>query len=261
MPSRIEITSQDVLLAIDLQADFMPGGALAVDGGDEIVLLVNRLINGFENVVRDAGLAPAGPRLLRFVSWRRETVRHQAPSLWRPDPVAGPLRPGDAGRGASPELEIDRAFLVLRKGMHEGIDSYSAFVEADRKTTTGLAALLQGARHDAGVRLRARDRFLRRLLGAGRARRRFRDLRDRRRLPGDRRQQFAGRGLGEDERRRGLAHPVGGNPRRAVSGRRFAVLAEPHNAFRHLRPGLAPPSRRRGFRGGVGARKLYKYNM
>src|ERR1700733_9782040 len=51
MASAISINDQDVLLAIDLQADFMPGGALAVDGGDEIVPLVNRLANRFEHVV------------------------------------------------------------------------------------------------------------------------------------------------------------------------------------------------------------------
>ena len=51
MPGLISINDQDVLLAIDLQADFMPGGALAIEGGDEIVLLVNRLASRFENVV------------------------------------------------------------------------------------------------------------------------------------------------------------------------------------------------------------------
>jgi nicotinamidase/pyrazinamidase len=51
MPSAISINEEDVLLAIDLQADFMPGGALAVEGGDEIVPLINRLMSRFENVV------------------------------------------------------------------------------------------------------------------------------------------------------------------------------------------------------------------
>ena len=65
MASAISITDEDVLLAIDLQADFMPGGALAVDQGDEIVPLVNRLARRFEHRRRDPGLASPDPCLLR----------------------------------------------------------------------------------------------------------------------------------------------------------------------------------------------------
>jgi len=60
MASPISIDSRDVLLAIDLQADFMPGGALAVDGGDEIVPLVNRLAHRFEHVVVTQDWRPPG---------------------------------------------------------------------------------------------------------------------------------------------------------------------------------------------------------
>ena len=91
---------------------------------------------------------------------------------------------GTPGAALHPELDVDLAFLILRKGMHPGIDSYSAFVEADGKTTTGLAALLKARGVEAGVRLRSGDRFLRRLIPRSmRARAGLRDLRDRGRLP------------------------------------------------------------------------------
>jgi nicotinamidase/pyrazinamidase len=139
----ISINSQDVLLAIDLQADFMPGGALAVDGGDEIVPLVNRLASRFEHVVVTQDWHPPGHA--SFASSHEgakpfETKRLEFgdQTLWHDHCVQG-----TPGAALHPELAVDLAFLILRKGMHSGIDSYSAFVEADGKTTTGLAALLK----------------------------------------------------------------------------------------------------------------------
>jgi nicotinamidase/pyrazinamidase len=143
MASPISIDSQDALLAIDLQADFMPGGALAVDGGDEIVPLVNRLARRFEHVVVTQDWHPPGHA--SFASTHEgakpfETKRLEFgdQTLWRDHCVQG-----TPGAELHPELAVDLAFLILRKGMHPGIDSYSAFVEADGKTTTGLAALLK----------------------------------------------------------------------------------------------------------------------
>ena len=139
----ISIDSRDVLLAIDLQADFMPGGALAVDGGDEIVPLVNRLANRFEHVVVTQDWHPPGHA--SFASTHEgakpfETKRLEFGDqiLWHDHCVQG-----TPGAELHPDLAVDFAFVVLRKGMHPGIDSYSAFVEADGKTTTGLAALLK----------------------------------------------------------------------------------------------------------------------
>jgi nicotinamidase/pyrazinamidase len=143
MASPILIDSQDVLLVIDLQADFMPGGALAVDGGDEIVPLVNRLASRFEHVVVTQDWHPPGHA--SFASSHEgakpfETKRldYGDQTLWRDHCVQG-----TPGAELHPELAVDLAFLILRKGRHTGIDSYSAFVEADGKTTTGLAALLR----------------------------------------------------------------------------------------------------------------------
>jgi nicotinamidase/pyrazinamidase len=143
MASPISIDSRDVLLAIDLQADFVPGGALAVDGGDEIVPLLNRLANRLEQVVVTQDWRPPGHA--SFASTHEgakpfETKRLEFgdQTLWHDHCVQG-----TPGAELHPDLAVDLAFLILRKGMHPGIDSYSAFVEADGKTTTGLAALLK----------------------------------------------------------------------------------------------------------------------
>src|ERR1700689_1268084 len=143
MPSTISINDRDVLLAIDLQADFVPGGALGVDGGDEIVPLVNRLANRFEHVVVTQDWRPPGHASFasthegaRLFETKRLEFGDQ--TLWHDHCVQG-----TPGAELHPDLAVDLAFLILRKGMHPGIDSYSAFVEADGKTTTGLAALLK----------------------------------------------------------------------------------------------------------------------
>ena len=143
MPSAISIDSEDVLLAIDLQADFMPGGALAVDRGDEIVPLVNRLARRFENVVVTQDWHPAGH--VSFASSHAGAQPFEARRLAYGDQTLWPEHcvQGTPGAALHPDLAVDRAFLILRKGMHAGIDSYSAFVEADGRTTTGLAALLK----------------------------------------------------------------------------------------------------------------------
>jgi nicotinamidase/pyrazinamidase len=143
MASAISINDQDVLLAIDLQADFMPGGALAVDRGDEIVPLVNRLASRFEHVVVTQDWHP--PAHASFAAAHEGAKRFDTKRLHYGDQTLWPDHCVQGTRGAElhPDLAVDRAFLILRKGMHPGIDSYSAFVEADDKTTTGLAALLR----------------------------------------------------------------------------------------------------------------------
>jgi nicotinamidase/pyrazinamidase len=143
MASAISINSQDVLLAIDLQADFMPGGALAVDQGDEIVPLVNRLASRFEHVVITQDWHP--PTHASFAASHEDAKPFETKRLHYGDQTLWPEHcvQGTPGAELHSELAVDLAFLVLRKGMHRGIDSYSAFVEADGKTTTGLGALLK----------------------------------------------------------------------------------------------------------------------
>ena len=143
MRSAIAIGETDVLLAIDLQRDFMPGGALAVSEGDRVTPLVNALMARFDNVVVTQYWHPAGhasfasthPGAQPFSTTR---LAYGLQTLW-PDHCVQ----GTAGAELHPGLETKAAFLILRKGMNADVDSYSAFVEADRKTTTGLGALLQ----------------------------------------------------------------------------------------------------------------------
>src|ERR1700722_15996262 len=143
MVSAISINDQDVLLAIDLQGDFMPGGALAVDGGDEIVPLVNRLARRFDHVVISQDWHPAAHA--SFAASHEDAKPFDTKRLHYGDQTLWPEHcvQGTPGVALLPGLVVDLAFLILRKGMHSAVDSYSAFVEADGKTTTGLAALLK----------------------------------------------------------------------------------------------------------------------
>ena len=143
MPFAISINEEDVLLAIDLQADFMAGGALAVEGGDEIVPLVNRLMSRFENVVVTQDWHP--PTHASFAASHEGAKPFDTKRLHYGDQTLWPDHcvQGTAGAAFHLDLAVDRAFLILRKGVHTRIDSYSAFVEADGKTTTGLSALLK----------------------------------------------------------------------------------------------------------------------
>lgn len=133
----------DVLLVVDIQHDFCPGGALAVPRGDEIIATVNTLARHFLHVVLTQDWHPPGH--LSFASSHSgarpyETVDldYGAQILW-PDHCVQ----GTRGAAFRPELDIPHAELVLRKGYHRAIDSYSAFYENDRRTPTGLASYLR----------------------------------------------------------------------------------------------------------------------
>lgn len=131
------------LIVTDVQNDFMPGGALAVPRGDEVVPLINRLAAGFENVVLTQDWHPRGQ--VSFASSHPgkkpfETIRlaYGEQVLWPDHCVQGTL-----GAAFHPDLSIPHAQLIVRKGYHADVDSYSVFLEADRKTTTGLAGYLR----------------------------------------------------------------------------------------------------------------------
>jgi nicotinamidase/pyrazinamidase len=147
MPATIPIDEHDALLVTDLQPDFMPGGRLAVADGDAVVPVANALMRRFVHVVLTQDWHPPGHA--SFASTHAaapfETRRlgYGDQTLW-PDHCVQ----GTEGAALHPALDTDAAFLILRKGMHAGVDSYSAFVEADGRTTTGLAALL----HARGIR-------------------------------------------------------------------------------------------------------------
>ena len=131
------------LIVVDVQNDFMPGGALAVPKGDEIVALVNRLAARFANVVLTQDWHPRGHASFASSHPGRkpfETVdlRYGRQVLWPEHCVQG-----TDGAAFHAGLDIHKAQLVIRKGHHRDIDSYSAFLEADRSTATGLAGYLK----------------------------------------------------------------------------------------------------------------------
>jgi nicotinamidase/pyrazinamidase len=131
------------LLVIDVQNCFLPGGSLAVKDGEQVVPIINRIAKGFANVVMTQDWHTAGH--ISFASTHAgkkpfETVdlAYGKQVLW-PDHCVQ----GTDGAALSKELSIPHAGLIIRKGFHGDVDSYSAFTEADGKTTTGLAAYLQ----------------------------------------------------------------------------------------------------------------------
>jgi nicotinamidase/pyrazinamidase len=137
------INGNDVLIVIDVQNDFCPGGALAVPRGDEVVPIINRVAARFRNVVLTQDWHPAGH--FSFASSHPgkkpfETVAAPyGPQVLWPDHCVQDT-PGAAFHRA---LHIPHAARVLRKGMTPTIDSYSAFYENDRTTPTGLSGYLR----------------------------------------------------------------------------------------------------------------------
>ena len=170
MASAISINSQDVLLAIDLQADFMPGGALAVDQGDEIVPLVNRLASRFEHVVITQDWHP--PTHASFAASHEDAKPFETKRLHYGDQTLWPEHcvQGTPGAALHPDLAVDLAFLILRKGMHSGDQLLFRLRRGGRQDHDRAWRAPQGARGQAGFRLRPGDRLLRRPFGAGRAR-------------------------------------------------------------------------------------------
>ena len=136
------------LLIVDAQYGFMPGGGLPVVGGDAIVPVVNRVAPRFANVVLTQDWHPRDH--VSFAANHPGRQPFETISLPYGEQVLWPTHCVQGTRDAAlhDDLRVDHAQLVIRKGFRQGIDSYSAFVEADRRTTTGLAAYL----HARGIR-------------------------------------------------------------------------------------------------------------
>jgi nicotinamidase/pyrazinamidase len=132
----------DCLLVVDVQNDFMPEGALAVPQGDEIVPLVNRIAAQFAVVVLTQDWHPPGHA--SFASSHPGRRPYQKIRLSYGEQVLWPDHcvQGSFGAAFHAGLNVPHAQLVIRKGHHKKVDSYSAFLEADRKTTTGLDGYL-----------------------------------------------------------------------------------------------------------------------
>jgi len=138
-----KITDRDVLLVVDVQNDFCPGGNLPVPNGDEVVPVVNRLGSRFAHVVLTQDWHPHGHQ--SFASSHPGRKPFETIALPYGDQVLWPDHcvQGTTGAEFHGRLQVPHAELVLRKGYHRTIDSYSAFFENDRTTPTGLSGYLR----------------------------------------------------------------------------------------------------------------------
>ena len=138
-----KITDRDVLLVVDVQNDFCPGGNLPVPNGDEVVPIVNRLGSRFAHVVLTQDWHPQGHQ--SFASSHPGRKPFETIALPYGDQVLWPDHcvQGTTGAEFHGRLQVPHAELVLRKGYHRAIDSYSAFFENDRTTPTGLSGYLR----------------------------------------------------------------------------------------------------------------------
>jgi len=140
--SRIKVTDKDALVIVDIQNDFLPSGALAVGGGDEIINPINSLAERFHSrgntIVMTQDWHPQGHLSFASSHNRKPYDIYESegigPVLW-PDHCIQ----GTAGAEFHPDLEVKFANAIIRKGYHPTMDSYSVFVENDRKTSTGLS--------------------------------------------------------------------------------------------------------------------------
>jgi nicotinamidase/pyrazinamidase len=138
----MQLQPTDALLVVDIQNDFMPGGALAIPDGDAIVPLINTLAKKFDHVILTQDWHP--PQHISFAKTHGKEnfevieVPYGPQTLW-PDHVLQHTE----GAAFHPALHIPHAELILRKGFRRHIDSYSAFLENDHRTPTGLAGYLR----------------------------------------------------------------------------------------------------------------------
>jgi nicotinamidase/pyrazinamidase len=132
------------LLVVDVQNDFCPGGALEVEGGDEVIPVINALMPLFPMVVATQDWHPPGH--VSFASSHPGLKIHDAVDAGGIHQILWPDHCVQGSEGADFHPALERRFitLVLRKGFAPGLDSYSAFFENDRKTPTGLAFFLRG---------------------------------------------------------------------------------------------------------------------
>ena len=133
----------EVLLVIDVQNDFCPGGNLAVAGGNEIVPLINQLASRHQHVVLTQDWHPEGHSSFAsqhkgHAPFSQITMDYGAQTLWPDHCIIG-----SNGAEFHKNLQVLNAELIIRKGFRKEIDSYSAFFENDHKTPTGLGGYLK----------------------------------------------------------------------------------------------------------------------
>ena len=143
MGDPMTLSDGDVLVVVDVQNDFCPGGALAVPQGDIVVPVANRLMAAFPHVVLTQDWHPEGHGSFASSHPAKEPfqtveVDYGSQVLWPDHCVQGTL-----GAAFHRDLDVNRAELIIRKGFRKAIDSYSAFYENDQATSTGLGGYLK----------------------------------------------------------------------------------------------------------------------
>jgi nicotinamidase/pyrazinamidase len=139
----MQITPSDVLIVTDIQNDFCPGGKLAVPDGHSIIETIHKIAPKFEHIILTQDWHPANHSSFASNHLGRNPfdqieLNYGMQTLW-PDHCVQ----GSDGAKFHPDLHLPQAQLILRKGFHPAVDSYSAFFENDRTTNTGLVGYLR----------------------------------------------------------------------------------------------------------------------
>ena len=140
---KMELLMSDALLVIDVQNDFCPNGALAVNKGDTIIHQINAAMNHFNLVVLTQDWHPAGHK--SFASSHENKKPFDSVEMFYGDQILWPDHciQGSMGAKFHPSLNLERADVIIRKGSNPAVDSYSAFFENDKVTPTGLHGYLK----------------------------------------------------------------------------------------------------------------------
>ena len=136
---KIKPSASSALIVVDVQNCFLPGGSLAVKEGDHVIPVINRIAKGFENVVMTQDWHT--PHHISFASTHEGKKPFEVIKLAYGNQVLWPDHcvQGTESAQIAKDINIPQAELVIRKGFHNDVDSYSAFLEADKETHTGLA--------------------------------------------------------------------------------------------------------------------------
>lgn len=143
MTVKLTPAHRDVLIVVDVQRDFCPGGSLAVPDGDSIVAPINRLAQCFDHVILTQDWHPSDHTSFARIHpghkvYDRVMMPYGLQTLWPEHCVQS-----TTGAEFHPQLTIPHAAAIIRKGTHRHIDSYSTFYENDRVTPTGLVGYLK----------------------------------------------------------------------------------------------------------------------
>ena len=145
---KIKPGPSSALIVVDVQNCFLPGGSLAVKDGEQVILVINRISKSFENVVMTQDWHT--PHHVSFASTHDGKKPFEMIKLSYGNQVLWPDHcvQGTDGASIAKDINIPQAALIIRKGFHNDVDSYSAFVEADKETYTGLASYLKERKID-----------------------------------------------------------------------------------------------------------------